>query len=115
MLFSDLRTCPVSRRMPLDHPTAEFRPVAVAPTFNNAATLAGVLRRVRDQGLHVIVVNDGCTDATAEVLAREAAGDVTVVTHERNRGKAAALYTGFSTAIAAGYTHAVTIDTDGQL
>jgi uncharacterized protein (DUF2062 family) len=101
--------------MPLDHPPADFRPVAVAPTFNNAGTLADVLRRVRGQGLHAIVVDDGCTDETADVLSREPAADVTVVTHGRNRGKAAALLTGFATALAAGYTHAVTIDTDGQL
>ena len=50
----------------------------------------------------------------AEALARRGHA-VTVVTHNRNRGKAAALKTGFAAAAEAGFTHAITIDTDGQL
>ena len=94
-----------------------FAPVVVAPSFNNAGTLAGVVRRVRALDLPLIVVNDGSTDGTAAVLCEAAAGDagVTVVSHGHNRGKAAALATGFAAAAEAGYTHAVTIDTDGQL
>jgi len=38
-----------------------------------------------------------------------------VIDHPRNRGKAAALQTGFAAAAEAGYTHAVTMDSDGQL
>jgi uncharacterized protein (DUF2062 family) len=93
----------------------EFRPVAVAPTFNNAATLGDVVHRILAQGLPVIVVDDGCTDGTRELLATLKAEGVIVVTHDQNRGKAAALHSGFAAAIAADFTHAVTIDTDGQL
>src|SRR5690349_15943341 len=96
----------------------EFRPVVIAPTYNNARTLAGVLDRVVALGLPVIVVNDGATDGTAEVLGRwvgTQGGRGRVVTHDVNRGKAAALRTGFRAAAEAGYTHAATIDTDGQL
>jgi uncharacterized protein (DUF2062 family) len=96
-----------------------FRPVVIAPTYNNAGTLVDVLDRVRAQGLHAIVVNDGSSDATARLLADRQAGplgtSLTVVTHRRNRGKGTALKTGFAAAARAGYTHAVTIDTDGQL
>ena len=100
---------------PLPHD--RFAPVVVAPSFNNAATLAGVLKRVRALDLPLIVVNDGSTDATATVLAEILGADagVTFVTHRNNRGKAAALMSGFAAAGDAGYTHAVTIDTDGQL
>ncbi len=92
------------------------KPVVVAPTFNNAATLGQVLDRVLAQGLPVFVVNDGSTDSTAQILARYAQDDcVTVLTHEQNRGKGAAMQTAFAAAYAAGYTHAITIDTDGQL
>jgi len=97
---------------------AAFSPVVVTPTYNNARTVIDVLTRVRATGLPLIVVNDGSTDATAGLLAefvRQNCRDVTVVTHERNRGKAAALKTGFAAAAKAGFTHAVTIDTDGQL
>ena len=94
-----------------------FSPVVVAPSFNNAGTLAGIVRRVRALDLPLIVVNDGSTDDTATILGGLAAADagVTVVTHPRNRGKAAALATAFAAATDAGYSHAVTIDTDGQL
>jgi glycosyltransferase involved in cell wall biosynthesis len=97
--------------------TEPFAAVVVAPTHDNDATLADVVRRVRAQGLPLIVVNDGSTDDTAAVLSllRDADPGVTVLTHPRNRGKAAALMTGFAAAGGAGYTHAVTIDTDGQL
>ena len=99
------------------HPHAPFSPVVVAPSHNNDGTLADVVRRIRAQGLPLIVVNDGSTDTTAAVLATLAGADpqITVLTHAHNRGKAAALRTGFAAATEAGYTHAVTIDTDGQL
>jgi glycosyltransferase involved in cell wall biosynthesis len=100
------------------HGCDAFRPVVIAPTYNNARTLRGVLDRVRALGLPVIVVNDGATDATGEVLAAWAAGvgeGVWVLAHAVNRGKAAALRTGFRAAAEMGYTHAATIDTDGQL
>src|SRR5687767_3581022 len=96
-----------------------FSPVVITPTYNNCGTLAGVLGRVEALGLPMIVVDDGSTDSTAEVLrewaARRQDGPARVLTHARNRGKADALRTGFAAAAAAGHTHAVTIDTDGQL
>ena len=91
----------------------------VAPTYNNALTLLDILERIDATGLPVIVVNDGSNDATAEILAswarRHESPAFSSVTHEHNRGKAAALRTGFERAIALRFTHAVTIDTDGQL
>ena len=95
-----------------------FAPVVVAPTHNNQNTLEDIIARVRAQGLPLIVVNDGSTDDTAALLASPrwaADAGVTVLTHERNCGKAAALRTAFDTARAAGFTHAATMDTDGQL
>ena len=93
-----------------------FSPAVVAPTFDNARTLESIVQRVTRLGLHVFVVNDGSTDDTPAVLARLSANAaVSVLTHEQNRGKAAALATGFAAAAAAGFTHAITIDTDEQL
>ena len=95
-----------------------FKPVVIAPTYNNATTLLEVLRSVEALGLDVLVVNDGSTDATSDRLEEWQRQDhqveIHVVTHPANRGKADALRTGFRAARDAGYTHAATIDTDGQ-
>jgi len=84
----------------------------VLPTYNNRATLAAVIGEVLAVTDRVIVVDDGSTDGTGEVL-RERSG-IVVVTHERNLGKGAALATGLARAAELGFTHAITMDTDGQ-
>jgi glycosyltransferase involved in cell wall biosynthesis len=95
------------------------RPVVIAPTYNNVQTLEDILTRIEALGLSILVVNDGSSDGTAQILANhvsdQCTSSVTVITHPQNRGKAAALTSGFTAAIKAGFTHAVTIDTDGQL
>jgi hypothetical protein len=97
---------------------ATVRPIAIAPTFNHVATLIGVLTRVEAAGVPIVAVNDGSTDGTAAALAAwmSRPHDVAVhlVTHPRNRGKAQALRSGFDEAARLGFTHALTIDTDGQ-
>jgi len=88
----------------------------VVPTFNNAQTLGGVLDALA--GFFVVVVNDGSTDATAQMLQERASraqgGSLEVVTHSHNRGKGRALQTGFERARERGFSHAVTFDADGQ-
>jgi uncharacterized protein (DUF2062 family) len=61
---------------------------------------------------NVIVVNDGSTDSTLDILQRFP--DIKTVSYTRNRGKGFALRSGFERAVAEGFTHAVTIDSDGQ-
>lgn len=96
-----------------------FDPVVVVPTYDNAQTLAGVLSAVDSLGLPLIVVDDGSTDTTAEILSTwfdsETRGSHRRLAHSKNCGKAAALRTGFIAAREAEFTHAVTIDSDGQL
>ena len=85
----------------------------VMPTYNNGGTLRDVVERVLTYCHDVIVVNDGCTDNSAEVLA--SFGErVTVVDYGRNRGKGYALKQGFQKAKAMGFVYALTIDSDGQ-
>ena len=71
----------------------------VVPAYREAATIGEVVRRaldLRDLDLEVIVVDDGSADRTADVARAAAEGDarLRVLTHERNRGKGAAVRTG---------------------
>ena len=86
--------------------------VVIIPTYNNAGTLKDVLSRTLAQGLPIVVVDDGCTDGTREILS--GFKDVTVIAHPKNQGKGAALKTAFRWALEKGYSYAVTIDSDGQ-
>ncbi len=83
----------------------------VIPVYNHALTVQRVVRGAK-AALPVVVVNDGSTDATPAVLAAEKG--VTVVTLPCNQGKGAALQAGFAQAEKLGFTHAITIDADGQ-
>ena len=86
---------------------------ALIPTYNNGGTIADVVRRVYEQIEDVIVVVDGSTDDTMAEL-RSLDLPLTIVEHERNQGKGRALVTGFHKAQEMGFTHALTIDGDGQ-
>ncbi|MBO7050963.1 MAG: glycosyltransferase family 2 protein [Bacteroidaceae bacterium] len=83
----------------------------IIPTYNNSGTLADVVERALKVCPNVVVVNDGSTD---NIEAELCGINVIVISHERNLGKGKALKTGLRYAGMNGYTHAVTIDADGQ-
>ncbi len=92
-----------------------FAPCVVIPVYNHEHAIGTVVGAIREQGMPMVLVDDGSSQACADVLQRlSAAPDVTLVRHERNRGKGAAVTTGLRTARERGYTHAVQIDADGQ-
>lgn len=86
---------------------------ALIPTFNNAGTIIDVVCRVHQQLRDIIVVADGCTDETLSLLAT-LDFPITIVNHDRNKGKGTALVSGFRKAIELGFDFALTIDADGQ-
>lgn len=86
---------------------------ALIPTYNNAGTIVDVVRRVHQYMRDIIVVVDGSTDDSYALL-QNIGFPLTVVQHERNRGKGAALVSGFRKALDLGYDFALTIDGDGQ-
>ncbi|QDT06883.1 Undecaprenyl-phosphate mannosyltransferase [Rubripirellula lacrimiformis] len=86
--------------------------LAALPVYNEVQYVDGVLDEVTRYASDVLVVNDGSSDGTAEVLDRRS--DVRVVHHPVNRGYGAALMTAFEYAIAEGYEGIVTLDCDGQ-
>jgi glycosyltransferase involved in cell wall biosynthesis len=86
--------------------------ITALPVFNEVKHVNRVLDEVIRYSDDVLVVNDGSTDGTTEVLARR--NDIDLIHHNRNRGYGAALRSAFSYAIAHGYEGIVTIDCDGQ-
>jgi len=84
----------------------------IVPTYNNSKTLRRVLDSVQQYTANIIVVNDGSTDQTAEIL--EAYPQLFQIHHEKNSGKGTALRNGFKKAISLGFDYAITIDSDGQ-
>jgi predicted LPLAT superfamily acyltransferase len=88
-----------------------FRACALVPCLDGGRSIGPVVRGARAFVDTVFVVDDGSTDDTAG--AAEAAGAV-VMRHGANRGKGAALRSGLWAARAHGFTHAVTLDGDGQ-
>lgn len=89
-----------------------LRACVIIPTYNNAATLAGVIEDVSRYSDHIIVVNDGSTDNTREIIRTFPA--LQLVSYEKNKGKGWALRQAFNYAIDKGYQYAITIDSDGQ-
>jgi glycosyltransferase involved in cell wall biosynthesis len=70
----------------------------VVPAYNEFHTIEELLRRVRalPMEMEIIVVDDGSTDGTGQVLADLDWPEVRVLTHKSNQGKGAALNTGFA-------------------
>ena len=63
----------------------QMKACIVMPTYNNGGTLRNVVERVLNYCPDVIIVNDGCTDNSAEILA-SFGHCITVVDYGNNRG-----------------------------
>ncbi len=89
------------------------RIIVIIPAFNAAATLPALIETVKTAYPHVavLVIDDGSLDGTGELARCHGA---TLLTHERNRGKGAALRSGFEYALAEDYDTVITIDADLQ-
>ncbi len=82
------------------------------PVYNEERHLENVLREVRRYTPDILVVNDGSTDRTPQLLARQEG--LRVVTHPHNRGYGAALISAFAYALEHDFDVLVTMDCDGQ-
>lgn len=83
----------------------------VIPAYNEEATIRAVVIGAMARSNVVIVVDDGSSDRTGEIVAEL---PVVLLRHEENRGKAQALWSGFERALAGGADAVVTMDGDGQ-
>lgn len=88
------------------------RVLTALPVFNEAKYVNSVLDEVLRYSPHVLVVDDGSTDGTSELLAQR--DDIRLVTHTTNQGYGAALATAFDYAREHRFEIVVTIDCDGQ-
>ena len=93
----------------MSEPSASY--AALIPALDCAATIAEVVRGCREHVSLVLVVDDGSSDATANE-ARSAGAEV--CSHGENLGKGAALVSGLRYLEERGFTHAVSVDGDGQ-
>ncbi len=89
-----------------------MRYLTALPVYNEEKYLDDVLPRVVSNAGDVLVIDDGSSDATPEILSRRT--DVRTVRHPRNMGYGAALVTAFQETLRGGYDALVTIDCDGQ-
>ena len=90
--------------------------LVLIPSYNPGAQVYATVRAAREQWTPVWVVVDGSSDGSADRLQEMAARDpgLRVLLLPENCGKGAAVLHGLDAAAAAGYTHALTMDSDGQ-
>lgn len=88
---------------------------AVIPVYNHHKKIAQVVEKIRQEGLFVILIDDGSERFCADVLntIAETSG-VTLVRLEKNSGKGVAVCRGLYEAHKLGFTHALQVDADGQ-
>jgi len=93
-----------------------FRPCAVIPSRNHHLAVGDIVRRIRGSSIAVYIIDDASCEPTKAALAALHAPEagVTVIRRETRGGKGGAVITGFEIAAAAGYSHVVQVDADGQ-
>jgi glycosyltransferase involved in cell wall biosynthesis len=88
------------------------RYLVAIPVFNEEQHLLGVLRETRRYCSNILVIDDGSTDATPDLL--DGSSDVQIVRHAENRGYGASLASAFRHAMCRGYDWLITMDCDEQ-
>jgi glycosyltransferase involved in cell wall biosynthesis len=89
----------------------------IVPFYNHEHAIELTVRALAPHGLRVWFVDDGSSDAARAALERVVSREqhwISLEKHAENRGKGIAVLTGFRVAHAAGFTHALQIDADGQ-
>ena len=90
--------------------------LVLIPSYNPGPLVFDTVRAARAQWNPVWVVTDGSTDGTPQQLRQMALADagLRVIVLERNSGKGSAVLHGLDLAAAEGFSHALTMDSDGQ-
>lgn len=88
-----------------------MRTLVAIPVYNEQKYVASVLERVREHADHILVIDDGSTDATPQLLANF---PVEVIRHSTNRGYGHSLLDAFRWAAVDGFDWVITMDCDEQ-
>ena len=89
--------------------------LVIMPVFNEEYRIQRVINQVlKFSNVDLVVVNDGSTDRTNEILEKYYSDEIEIIHHKENLGYGAALITGFNYAIKNNYEIVITIDADGQ-
>lgn len=97
-------------------PAVSSTHIVLIPSYNSGAMLRRTVDAARAAWLPVCVVIDGSTDGSGQALAADLAGEPGILIEQLavNGGKGAAVLAGLRLARARGFTHALTMDADGQ-
>lgn len=88
-----------------------MKPLVLIPTFNSSNSLSRLIPETKSNVPDILVVDDGSNDSTSELI--QTLG-VNYLRHPTNRGKGAALKTGFAFALKERFDQIITLDADGQ-
>jgi glycosyltransferase involved in cell wall biosynthesis len=83
----------------------------IIPVHNEAKTIARLVKRIKELRLDVIVIDDGSTDNTAQIVQDNGA---IILRNNYNQGKGASLIRGFHYVLGRDYSAVITMDGDGQ-
>ena len=102
----------MSERIDIQNIIKEKKCCIIIPTYNNGKFLEAVIKGVLKYTDYIIIVNDGSTDETENILSKY--NNLTIISYNKNKGKGYALRMGFNLASDNGFHYAITIDSDGQ-
>lgn len=88
--------------------------VVIVPTYNNPKTIKAVVKDLQNHSYEIIVVDDGSDEEIEDMFEENEKTDVHFLRHTVNSGKGSAIMLGVRKAKELGYTHAGSIDGDGQ-
>jgi glycosyltransferase involved in cell wall biosynthesis len=90
----------------------KLKTCVIIPTYNNQSTIFGIIEDVMKYTDQIMVVNDGSTDNTSQMLSNYS--NIDIIQYSKNKGKGFAIREGFKKSFEAGYEYVITIDADGQ-
>jgi glycosyltransferase involved in cell wall biosynthesis len=95
----------------------DFNPAILIPVYNHEEAIGPTLKDALQYGYPVMLVDDGCRPVCRDLLiqlSNQHSEEVILLQLPENSGKGAAVKAGFKTLLAAGYSHALQVDADGQ-